>query len=97
MHPRSLDTAAKILQYTAVAASALHDVATATQIPFLDSVCTLSLTIIPMVQVGQSESESMSYFNDIAGLEVSKRPIPLDNGGDSSVILRADDLVHAVG
>jgi hypothetical protein len=97
MHPRSFDTAEKILQYTAVAANALHDVAAATQIPFLDSFCTLSLTIIPMVQVGQSESESLSCLNDIEGLEVSQRPIPQDNGGDSSVAVRADDLVHALG
>jgi hypothetical protein len=52
MFPKSLDTADRILQYTAVAANALHDVASATQIPFLDSLCTLSLTIIRIVQAG---------------------------------------------
>jgi hypothetical protein len=34
--------------------NALHDVATVTRIPFLSSVCTLSLAIIPMVQVRRS-------------------------------------------
>ncbi|KAJ7114348.1 hypothetical protein C8R44DRAFT_855642 [Mycena epipterygia] len=40
----------KILEYTVVAANALRDVSTAAQIPFLDNVCTLSLTVIPIVQ-----------------------------------------------
>jgi hypothetical protein len=57
MLPRSLDTVDKILQYTAVAANALKEVTSVTQIPFLDSVCTLSLTIIPIVQVWQLDSE----------------------------------------
>jgi hypothetical protein len=35
-------------------ANALRDVATASQIPFLGRVCTLTLTIIPMVQVCNS-------------------------------------------
>jgi hypothetical protein len=35
MLTRSLDTAEKILEYTTVAANALRNVATATQIPFL--------------------------------------------------------------
>ncbi|KAJ7791110.1 hypothetical protein B0H14DRAFT_3567790 [Mycena olivaceomarginata] len=40
----------RILDYTAVAANALHDVATASQIPFLTRDCTITLTIIAMVQ-----------------------------------------------
>jgi hypothetical protein len=41
----------KILEYTTVAASVLQDVAVAKQIPFLDSVCTLVLNVVPIVQV----------------------------------------------
>ncbi|KAJ7799607.1 hypothetical protein B0H14DRAFT_3491427 [Mycena olivaceomarginata] len=50
MRPHTSDTVDKILDYTASAASALQDVANATQIPFLGSVCSLSLTVIPIVQ-----------------------------------------------
>jgi hypothetical protein len=42
MIPNSFGGVDKILQYTAVAVNALHDVAAATQIPFLESFCTLS-------------------------------------------------------
>jgi hypothetical protein len=59
MAPKSFDSLDKILQYTAVAANALQDVAAATQIPFLDSFCTLSLKIIPIVQVWQSDNPSL--------------------------------------
>jgi hypothetical protein len=55
---KSVDTLDKILQYTAAATDALQEVADMTQIPFVDSVCTLSLTIIPIVQVRQSGSAS---------------------------------------
>jgi hypothetical protein len=51
MPPGSSETIKTILEYTTVAARALEDVANATQIPFLNSVCTLSLTIIPIVEV----------------------------------------------
>jgi hypothetical protein len=54
MPPKSFDTADKLLQYTAVAADAFHNVAVATRIPFLNSVCTLSLTLIPLVKVWHS-------------------------------------------
>ncbi|KAJ7926037.1 hypothetical protein B0H13DRAFT_2565702 [Mycena leptocephala] len=47
----------KLLEYTAMAANALHDVATASQIPFLGRVCTLTLTIIPMVQSTRIQRE----------------------------------------
>jgi hypothetical protein len=49
-------TADRILEYITVVANALRDVATrtASQIPFLGRVCTLTLTIIPMVQVCNS-------------------------------------------
>ncbi|KAJ7652247.1 hypothetical protein B0H17DRAFT_1269560 [Mycena rosella] len=40
-----------ILQYTLAAANALRDVSTATQIPFLKSVCSLSVSIIPLIKV----------------------------------------------
>jgi hypothetical protein len=54
MPPSSPATVDRILEYTAVAANALHNVATASQIPFLGRVCTITLTIIPMVQVCNS-------------------------------------------
>ncbi|KAJ7806530.1 hypothetical protein B0H14DRAFT_2610376 [Mycena olivaceomarginata] len=40
----------KILEYTVQAANALQDVAAATEIPFLGRVCSLTSTVIPMVQ-----------------------------------------------
>ncbi|KAJ7871119.1 hypothetical protein B0H13DRAFT_2555641 [Mycena leptocephala] len=50
MLPPSPNNFDNILQYTAVASNALQDLATATQIPFLNSISTLSSTIIPIVQ-----------------------------------------------
>ncbi|KAJ7794633.1 hypothetical protein B0H14DRAFT_3159013 [Mycena olivaceomarginata] len=50
MLSKSSDTFDKILQYTAVAADNLQDIANRSQIPYLDSICTLLLTIIPIVQ-----------------------------------------------
>lgn len=46
--------AGRLLEYTVVAANALQDVAGATHIPFLSKVSTLTLAIIPMVQVRNS-------------------------------------------
>ncbi|KAJ7808441.1 hypothetical protein B0H14DRAFT_1516155 [Mycena olivaceomarginata] len=43
-------TVDRILDYTGVAVDALHDVATASHIPFLGRVCALTLTIIAMVK-----------------------------------------------
>ncbi|KAJ7603880.1 hypothetical protein DFH06DRAFT_1255947 [Mycena polygramma] len=57
MPPRSANTAEKILQYTTVAAGALQDIAAATQIPFLDTVCSLSGSIISLVQNTTSQKE----------------------------------------
>jgi hypothetical protein len=53
---KSSDTVDKILQYTAVAADTLQDIANTSQIPFLDSVCTLVLTIVSIVQVHMSDN-----------------------------------------
>ncbi|KAJ7803413.1 hypothetical protein B0H14DRAFT_2888164 [Mycena olivaceomarginata] len=50
MPPRSFIKTKNILEYTAVAATALRDAAGATQMPFLNSVCALSSTIVAMVQ-----------------------------------------------
>ncbi|KAJ7873790.1 hypothetical protein B0H14DRAFT_3131133, partial [Mycena olivaceomarginata] len=50
MSPSSTLWANRILEYTAVAANALRDVATAFQIPLLSGVCNLTLMIIPVVQ-----------------------------------------------
>ncbi|KAJ7853831.1 hypothetical protein B0H14DRAFT_2757706, partial [Mycena olivaceomarginata] len=48
--PGLLSKTEKILEYTAVAATALRDAAGATQMPFLNSMCALSSTIVAMVQ-----------------------------------------------
>ncbi|KAJ7794982.1 P-loop containing nucleoside triphosphate hydrolase protein [Mycena olivaceomarginata] len=50
MPPVRSTTGDNILEYTVVAANALRDVATAAQIPFVGTVCTITLIIIPMVQ-----------------------------------------------
>ncbi|KAJ7857197.1 hypothetical protein B0H13DRAFT_2357044 [Mycena leptocephala] len=65
MLPKSFDSVDKILQYTAVAADALQDVADRTRIPFLDSVCTLTLTIIPVVQMesGVKTANALAEFS----------------------------------
>ncbi|KAF7344740.1 NB-ARC domain-containing protein [Mycena venus] len=57
MPPISPATVDRILEYTSVAANTLHNVATASQIPFLGRVCTLTLTIIPMVQSTRFQRE----------------------------------------
>jgi hypothetical protein len=62
---KSSDTFDKILQYTAVVADTLRDVADTSQIPFLDSVCTLVLTIVPIVQVRLSDNDSMLRLNEV--------------------------------
>jgi hypothetical protein len=51
MAPIRPTTVANIFEYTVVAANALHGVAVAAQMPFISTVCTLVLAIIPMVQV----------------------------------------------
>ncbi|KAF8175974.1 hypothetical protein K438DRAFT_1979481 [Mycena galopus ATCC 62051] len=50
MPPISPSTINNIFEYTVVAANALRDISEATEIPFVSRVCTLTLTIIPMVQ-----------------------------------------------
>jgi hypothetical protein len=95
MLPKSFDTADAVLEYTAIAANALHNVAVATQIPFLDSVRTLSLTLIPLVQVSRSGSGILSGLSQVVDHEVSKRPMPPYSGRDSPDALRPHELVHA--
>ncbi|KAJ7315204.1 hypothetical protein DFH08DRAFT_820805 [Mycena albidolilacea] len=50
MIQKSPDTVDKILQYTLVAANTLCEAVTTSQIPFLHTVCTLSLAAIPLMQ-----------------------------------------------
>ncbi|KAF7353372.1 NB-ARC domain-containing protein [Mycena sanguinolenta] len=50
MPSKSPEMLNKILQYTSVAANTLHDVVAATQIPFLQSICALTVAVIPMVE-----------------------------------------------
>jgi hypothetical protein len=95
MLPKSSDTVDRVLQYTAVAADALQDVANTAQIPFLDTVCTLVLKIVPIAQVRQSHSaHSMSSLNVIGGHKVSKRSMSLHDGKDSPITLRTYELVR---
>jgi hypothetical protein len=94
---KSFDSLDKILQYTAVATNALHDVAAATQIPFLESFCTLSLTIIPVVQVWQLDSESLSWLTDIVDHKISNGPMPSHDGGHSPVALCSHEPVQLLG
>ncbi|KAJ7754714.1 P-loop containing nucleoside triphosphate hydrolase protein [Mycena olivaceomarginata] len=44
------DALEKILQYTAIVAKALQDVAATTQIPFLDTICAVVLTMTPLME-----------------------------------------------
>ncbi|KAJ6556148.1 hypothetical protein B0H19DRAFT_1376996 [Mycena capillaripes] len=53
MPPRHHD----ILEYTAAAAHALREMSVVAQIPFVNSVCALSLTIIPIVQSTKFQQE----------------------------------------
>ncbi|KAJ7917612.1 hypothetical protein B0H13DRAFT_2441141 [Mycena leptocephala] len=57
MPPHSSDILDNIVDYTAVAAKTLQDIVVVTQIPFLDGVCTLSLTIILIVQTTKFQRE----------------------------------------
>jgi hypothetical protein len=51
MASHSSNLVESILKYTWIAANALQDVAGATQIPFLVSVCSLSASLVPLIQV----------------------------------------------
>jgi hypothetical protein len=62
-HPTTTTTSSNILEYTFVAANALRDVAAATQIPFVGTVCALASTIIPTVQVCNFPSNLHSVLN----------------------------------
>jgi hypothetical protein len=62
MPQKSPDAVDKILGYTLVAANTLRDAVTASQISFLSSVCALSLTVIPLVQVWESDSLILCLF-----------------------------------
>jgi hypothetical protein len=92
--PNNLDN---ILQYTAVASNALQDLATATQIPFLNSISTLSSTIIPIVQVWPSNRQLHISSHEILGNEISKGPMPWHDGRDSPVALHSHEPVHPLG
>jgi hypothetical protein len=87
----------RILEYTAMAANALQDVAAATQIPFLGRVCTLSLAIIPMVRVWKSKGFCILSLIQNAEYQISKRAMPPDCRGNSSFTLHAHDPVCQLG
>ncbi|KAJ7831321.1 hypothetical protein B0H14DRAFT_2515376 [Mycena olivaceomarginata] len=57
MPPSSSAAPDKILEYTVVTANGLQQVARLTRIPFLDRICTLALTIIPMIQNTKFQKE----------------------------------------
>jgi hypothetical protein len=93
--PPNSATNDKILDYTMVAANALSDVAVATQIPFLSRVCTLTLMIIPMVQVWRSNGNFATHWLiRNAEQQGSKRPMPPDCRGESSFALCAPKSLH---
>jgi hypothetical protein len=61
MPPSSSAALDKLLNYTVVAANGLQQVAGLTQIPFLDRISTLTLTIIPMMQVWHLRDMNMLW------------------------------------
>jgi hypothetical protein len=98
MPPNSPATVDKILEYTAVVANSLRDVAAATQIPFLGKVCALALGIIPMVQVWHCHRDFIFHcLIRNAGQQVPKEPLPPGCRGDSSSALCIDEPVHPLG
>jgi hypothetical protein len=50
LKPKS-NTVDQVLVYTRVTADSLSDIADATQIPFIGTIATLALSIIPLIQV----------------------------------------------
>ncbi|KAJ6533795.1 hypothetical protein DFH09DRAFT_125089 [Mycena vulgaris] len=55
-----------ILQYTVVAANALQELSAAKQIPFLKSVCTLSASIVPLIETARFQKDrSLRMMHDI--------------------------------
>ncbi|KAF8155263.1 hypothetical protein K438DRAFT_1987164 [Mycena galopus ATCC 62051] len=66
---KASETVEKILGYTTVAASALQDIAAVTQIPFLNSVSALSLTIIGIVEKSKIQRER--YVQIVEGIHQS--------------------------
>lgn len=101
MPPHSSDVLDNIVDYTAVAAKTLQDIVVVTQIPFLDGVCTLSLTIILIVQVWKSRSGSVSNYLSVliwkADYQVSEGKMHPDPRGDSSGAMCTRRLVHPLG
>jgi hypothetical protein len=85
-----------ILGYTLVAANALKDVSTATQIPFLKSVCSLAVSLIPMIEV----REPCRILNMLHSLDseykVSKGTMSSYDGGYLSHALCTDGPLLAL-
>ncbi|KAF8154328.1 hypothetical protein K438DRAFT_1777960 [Mycena galopus ATCC 62051] len=69
MHSASPETAENILGYTGLAANALQNIAVVTQTPFLNSVSTLSLTIIGLVEKTKIQKER--YLRIVDGIHHS--------------------------
>ncbi|KAK7022570.1 NB-ARC domain-containing protein [Favolaschia claudopus] len=57
MDVKPLRTTDKALEYSTIAANALRDASAVSDIPFIQSVCTLSLSILPMVQATKYQKE----------------------------------------
>jgi hypothetical protein len=97
--PLSSSTAVdKILEYTVVAANGLQEIAGLTQIPFLDRICTLALTILPMVQVWHLTALNKPWSsNRVIEHQVSEGAMPPDRRGHSSFTLPTDELIHPLG
>ncbi|KAJ7107030.1 hypothetical protein C8R44DRAFT_744900 [Mycena epipterygia] len=65
MPHQSAEILDSILQYTVVAANALQDLSGATQIPFLGSVGSITLSIIPIVQNAKSQKWCLEIMEEI--------------------------------
>jgi hypothetical protein len=93
----SSDVIDKILEYTKVAAMALEDVAGATQIPFLGSVCSFSIVIISMVQVcGLSHCHCNLALIPSSEYQIPEGAMLADGRGNPPVALCAYGHRHLV-
>ncbi|KAF7366166.1 hypothetical protein MVEN_00493600 [Mycena venus] len=66
MPTHSSDVSNTVLQYTVVAANALFDLGKAAQIPFVGTVCSLTLAVIPLIQNTKSQkAQCLHMVEDI--------------------------------
>jgi hypothetical protein len=98
MPPSSSAALDKILEYTVVAANGLQQVAGLTQIPFLNRICTLALTIIPTMQVWYLRDMNMLWSSiRVIEHQVSEGAMPPHRRGHSSFSLCTDESICTLG